>query len=399
MIKKIQVKQLEPGMYVHDLNCGWLQHPFMSNSFKVKSEKIVGKIIDYGIREVYIDTGLGTDVADAPTREEVARQIDSEIDEIIKPETSNRNLVPVKEEIKRAREVKKEAKKTVEKLMNEVRLGKQIEVEKVDHVVEKMVESIFRNRDALSSLGRIKKFDEYTFMHSVSVGVLMISFGKFLGLDRDLVKELGVGGLLHDVGKVKVPVEILTSTRKLSDKEFLEAREHVRHSRTILEKTPSMHKNSIVVAAHHHERVDGSGYPENLQGKEIHLYAQMAAIADVYDAMTSQRCYQRQYQTTETLKKLYEWDGAYNRDLVQKFIRCVGIYPVGSLVRLESGLIAIVMEHGDNSLIYPLVRVVYNANKQKYVMPYDIDLSIKESDRVTGYEIPDKWGIDPEKFI
>jgi HD-GYP domain-containing protein (c-di-GMP phosphodiesterase class II) len=359
MIKKIQVKQLEPGMYVHDLNCGWLQHPFMSKSFTVKNDKIVRKIHDYGIREVYIDTDKGTGVADAPTREEVARQIDSEIDDIIKPERAAKNLVLVREEIKKAKEVKKEAKKTVENLMNEVRLGKQIEVEKVDHVVETMVESIFRNSDALSSLGRIKKADEYTFMHSVSVGVLMISFGKFLGLDISLIKELGVGGMLHDVGKVKIPVEILTSTEKLSEHEFLMAREHVRHSRKILEETPAMHKNSIIVAAHHHERVDGSGYPDKLQGDEIHLYAQMAAIADVYDAMTSQRCYQRQFQPTETLKKLYEWDGAYNRELVQQFIRCVGIYPVGSLVRLESGLIAIVMEHGDNSLIYPEVRVVY----------------------------------------
>jgi HD-GYP domain-containing protein (c-di-GMP phosphodiesterase class II) len=399
MIKKIQVKQLEPGMFVQDLNCGWLKHPFMCKSFTVKNDKIVAKIHDYGIREVYIDTDKGTDVDDAPTREEVSKQIDSEIDDMIKSDTAARNLVPVREEIKRAKEVKKEAKKTIENLMNEVRLGKQIEVEKVDHVVEKMVESIFRNSDALSSLGRIKTVDDYTFMHSVSVGVLMISFGKFLGLDLGLIKEIGVGGLLHDVGKVNVPVEILTSPEKLSDKECLEVREHVRHSRKILEETPDMNKNAITVAAHHHERVDGSGYPEKLQGKEIHIFAQMAAIADVYDAMTSQRCYQRQYPPSETLKKLYEWDGAYNRELVQQFIRCVGIYPVGSLVRLESGLIAIVMEHGDNSLIHPLVRVVYDAKKQKYMMPHDIDLSVNGSDSIAGYELPEKWGIDPEKFI
>jgi HD-GYP domain-containing protein (c-di-GMP phosphodiesterase class II) len=399
MIKKIQVNQLKPGMFVHDLNCGWLQHPFMSTRFKVKNDKIVAKIHNYGIREVYIDTNKGTDVADAPTREEVVKQIDSEIDDIIKPQTDARNLVPVRQEMKRAREVKKEAKKTVENLMNEVRLGKQIEVEKVDHVVENMVESIFRNRDALSSLGRIKKVDEYTFMHSVSVGVLMISFGKFIGLDLALIKELGVGGLLHDVGKVKVPPELLASPEKLSDTEFLKVRDHVLHSRKILEDTPNMHKNSITVAAHHHERVDGSGYPDKLKGKNIHIFAQMAAIADVYDAMTSQRCYQRQFSPTETLKKLYEWDGAYNRELVQQFIRCVGIYPVGSLVRLQSGLIAVVMEHGEKGLIHPLVRVVYDAKKKTYVMPHDIDLSSNGSDSIAGYEVPEKCGIDPEKFI
>jgi len=399
MIKKINVIQLKPGMFIHDLNCGWLQHPFLSQSFKVKDEKIIGKIIDYGIREIYIETDKGLDVAGAPTKEEVNRQIDSEIDEIIKPEMNRGNLVTLKAEITKAMAVKKEAKKTVEKLMNEVRLGKQIEVEKIDRVVEKMVESIFRNKDALTSLGRIKSVDEYTFMHSVSVGVLMISFGKFLGLDYELIKELGVGGLLHDIGKVNVPVEILTSTKKLSDKQLLAVKQHVNHSRTILEQTPSMHKNSIFVASHHHERVDGSGYPQNLKGGEIHLYGQMAAIADVYDAMTSQRCYQRQYQPTETLKKLYEWGDAYNQELVQQFIRCIGIYPVGSFVRLESGLLGVVLDHNETSLIHPVVRVVYDMKKNKKIMPRDIDLSKNGNDRVVGYEHPDKWDIDPEKYV
>lgn len=399
MIKKIKTKQLKPGMYISDLNSGWLQHPFLSNSLKVKDNKIINKITDYGIREVYIDTDKGPDVVDAPTREEVNRKIDSEIDKIIMPETDRGNLVTLREELTKAREVRKEAKKTVESVMTDIRLGKQIEIEKVDHVVEKMVESIFRNRDALASLGRIKKVDDYTFMHSVSVGVLMISFGKFLGLDYKLVKELGVGGLLHDVGKVNVPVEILTSARRLTDDEFLQAKEHVIHSRNILEQAPGICENSVYVAAYHHERIDGSGYPEKLEGENIHKYGQMAAIVDVYDAMTSQRCYQRKYQPTEALKKLYEWNNAYNGEMVQQFIRCVGIYPVGSFVRLESGLLAVVLAHGEKSLIHPTVRIVFDSKKKKYIMPRDIDLSRNGDDRVAGYERPGNWNINPEKYI
>ncbi len=399
MIKKIKTGQLKTGMFIHDINCAWFDHPFVGSRVKVKTEKMIEKIIDYGIGEVYIDTDKGPDVPGAPTREEVSREIDTKINEIVKPKLKRGNLVSVSEEIVKAKQVKKEAKETVQSIMSDVRLGKQIEIEKVDHVVEQMVESIFRNKDALSSLGRIKSIDEYTFMHSVSVGVLMISFGKFLGLDKKLIKELGTGGLLHDVGKVHVPAEILTCKDKLSDDQFMMAKEHVSHGRKILEQTPSMHENSIIVAAHHHERVDGSGYPENLEGPQIHQYAQMAAIADVYDAMTSQRCYQRQYHPTETLKKLYEWANAYNQDLVQKFIRCVGIYPVGSLVRLESGLIGIILDHGEDSLVHPVVRIVFDANKKKYIMPYDIDLSASGSDRVSNYELPAKWGIDPEKYI
>lgn len=386
-------------MFIHDLNCGWLQHPFLSQSFKVKDEKIIGKIIDYGIRKIYINTDKGLDAAGAPTKEEVNRQIDSEINEIIRPEINRGNLVSLKAEITQARKLKKEAKKTIEHLMHEVRLGNRIEVEKVDHIVAKMVESIFRNKDALTSLGRIKSVDEYTFMHSVSVGVLMISFGKSLGIDYEVIKELGVGGLLHDVGKVNVPVEILTSTKKLSDKELLAVKRHVYHSRIILEQTPSMHKNSIFVASHHHERVDGSGYPENLKGNEIHMYGQMAAIVDVYDAMTSHRCYQRQYQPTETLRKLYEWGDAYNQKLVQQFIRCIGIYPIGSLVRLDSGLLGVVLDHNEKSLIQPVVRVVYDMKENIKIMPRDIDLSRNGNYRITGYEHPEKWHIDPEQYI
>ncbi len=399
MIKKVKTSQLKIGMYIHDVNCAWLDHPFMSNHVKIKSEKEIAKISDYGIREVYIDTDKGLDVADAPTREEVNAKIDSEIDEVVKPELSRGNLVSVREEMTRAVEVKKEAKKTVAGIMNDVRLGKQIEIEKVEHVVEKMVESIFRNKDALSSLGRIKKVDEYTFMHSVSVGVLMISFGKYLGLEYEVIKELGVGGLLHDLGKVHVPVEILTSTDKLTEEEFLKVKEHVSHGRSILEKTPNMHENSILVAAHHHERVDGTGYPDKLKGDQINKYAQMAAIADVYDAMTSQRCYQRQFQPTETLKKLYEWGDAYNQELVQQFIRCVGIYPVGSFVQLESGLLGIVLDHGEKGLVDPIVRVVYDAIKQKHLMPRDIDLSRNGNDKVKSYEDPGKWNIDTGKYV
>ncbi len=399
MIKKVKSSQLKPGMFIHDVNCAWFDHPFMGSSVKIKSEKEISKIIGHGISEVYIDTDKGMDVPHAPTREEVNRKIDSEINEVLKPEVHRMNLVSVREEIVRATEVKKEATKTVVDIMNDIRLGKQIEIEKVDHVVEKMVESIFRNKDALSSLGRIKKVDEYTFLHSVSVGVLMISFGKYLGLDYQVIKSLGVGGLLHDVGKVHVPVEILTSNDQLTDEEFVKVKEHVKHSRSILEETPTMNENSIIVAAHHHERVDGTGYPEKLKGSQINMYAQMAAIADVYDAMTSQRCYQRQFQPTETLKKLYEWGNAYNRDLVQQFIRCVGIYPVGSFVYLESGLLGIVLDHGEKGLIYPVVRVVYDVKKQKHIMPRDIDLSINCNDRVKSYEDPVKWDIDIEKYV
>ena len=192
MVKKIKTSQVKPGMFIQDFNCGWLQHPFFSRTAKVKNEKMIQKILNSGIREVYIDTDKGLDVADAPTEQEVDQTIQIELNRVVKPEIGDRNPTSVQEEINRAQEIKKEAKQTVQKIMENIRLGKRFEIEKADQVVNKMIDSIFRNKDALTSLGRIKKVDEYTFFHSVSVSVLMISFAKHLGLDTQLIMTVGI---------------------------------------------------------------------------------------------------------------------------------------------------------------------------------------------------------------
>lgn len=405
MIKKIKVEELKKGMYIHDFNCGWLNHPFMTNNMLVKSEEVIKKTIDYGIREVYIDTNRGYDVGDAPTEEEINAGIQTEIARAVEQEKIERGPVPIQEEIVKAKEIKDEAKKTIQNIMDDIRFGRQIETEKVEHIVDKMIDSIFRNQDALVSLGRIKKKDEYTYMHSVSVGVLMISFGKHLGFDTSLLKEIGIGAMLHDIGKMMVPEAVLTKEEKLTDDEFAVMRKHAEYGRELMEKSHGMTDNAINIAAQHHERIDGTGYPQGLKGEEISYYSKAAAIADVYDAMTSQRCYQEKYMPTVVLKKLYEWSGShYDRYLVQQFIRCVGIYPVGTLVRLESGLVGIIIKHGEKNLLHPVVRIVYNTKNDNFLrVPYDIDLSYESAsggkDRILCYEPQDSFGIRPEMYL
>jgi HD-GYP domain-containing protein (c-di-GMP phosphodiesterase class II) len=399
MIKKIKVALLRPGMFIHDLNCGWMRHPFMSNSIKIKDEKTIDKIIRYGIHEVYIDSNRGLDVTDAPTEEEVKKEIQTELKKVAEIKSKTDIRVPLKKELVKAREIKREVKQTVQNIMEEIRFGKPIRTEKVENVVKKMIDSIFRNQDALVSLGRIKQTDEYTYMHSMSVCVLMISFGKHLGFDIQKLNEVGIGSMLHDIGKMKVPQEILNSNRQLSDKEFNLVKEHVKYSRDLLKETQGIRETSILLAAQHHERIDGRGYPEGLKGDEISLYGQTAAIADVYDAMTSKRCYQRKFEPADVLKKLFEWRELYNPDLVQQFIRCVGIYPVSSLVRLESGLLGVVLNHSEKGLLYPVVRVVYDTKKERQVMPYDIDLSQISEDRVESSESTEKWNINTEIYL
>ncbi len=404
MKKKIEVSKLEPGMFICDFSCGWLQHPFLSKTIKIKDSKTIEKIVKYGIQNVYIDTSRGTDIADAPTEKEVMDEISIEINEVIKFEKESIEPVPVQEEIIRAKKIKKEAKQTVCKVMEDIRMGKQLEIEKVDHVVDQMVASIFRNKNALITLGRLKTIDDYTFFHSLSVGIILISFGKHLGYDQKTVKAIGIAGILHDIGKMKIPAEILTKPGRLTENEFNMIKGHVEHGRTILEQTPGINKTAIQIAYEHHERMDGTGYPCNLKGGEISQLGQMAAIADVYDAITSNRCYHKATEPTDALKKLFEWSEHYfSRELVQQFIRCVGIYPVGTLVRLESGLLGIILAHENNSLLQPVIRIVYNTKRNKYISPYDVDLSVastnKTNDKILNYELPDRWNIYPEAYL
>jgi HD-GYP domain-containing protein (c-di-GMP phosphodiesterase class II) len=400
MIKKIKVNKLKPGMFIQDLNCGWLNHPFIANSFRVKDEHLIEKIMDYGIKEVYIDTDRGTDAQDALTKQEVNHEIQQQMHRVADKEAEKTSQVPLDEEIVKAREIKKEARHTIQNILDDVRFGKQVHKEKAEIMVEKMLDSVFRNPNALISLGRIRKVDEYTYMHSMSVCVLMISFGRYLGYEKDLLREIGVGAMLHDIGKMKVPHELLTKRSGLSDDEFAQLKEHVVFSRMILEQTEGISQTSILLASQHHERFDGTGYPGGLGGDETSEFGQAAAITDVYDAMTSKRCYQPKFEPTDVLRKLFEWsENLYNKSLVQHFIRNVGIYPIGALVRLKSGLLGVVINHGEQSLLHPAVRVVYDTKKDRMIMPFDIDLANSDGDRVVCHELPEKWRISPEKYI
>lgn len=400
-IRKIPVTQLRPGMYIHDINCGWMDHPFVANHFPVKDEATIGKIDSLGIHEVYIDISRGLDVTDnAPTEAEVRRDIASQLASIAEEESAPQRA-PLAEEKHRAARLHVEANQIVRGMISDIRLGKQIEMEKVEPLVENMVDSIFRNPDALMPLGRLKEHDSYTFQHSVSVCTLMIAFARGLELDRKTIKEIAVGALLHDVGKAKVPDEILNKPAKLTDAEFAKMKSHVVQSIVILQNTPGISQIALDVAGQHHERFDGTGYPNKLKGEEISLYGQMGAIVDVYDAITSDRVYHKGMPPTEALGKLLEWSKFhFDPEMVRKFIKAVGIYPTGSLVRLESGRLAVVMEQHPEKLMQPVVLVVYNAKSNVYLKPERIDLAHPASrDRVSGHESFETWSIDPKKWL
>jgi HD-GYP domain-containing protein (c-di-GMP phosphodiesterase class II) len=399
MIKQIRTDQLKPGMYIHDLNCGWLDHPFLSNAFAVRDQATIDKIAKIGIRELYIDTVRGADVWAAPTQQEVNADLERRLQEIARKQPEKPIAAELKDEAARAKRLHGEANKIVRHMMDDIRLGQQIQVDRVEPMVENMVESIFRNQDALLPLARLKNHDDYTFEHSVSVCALMVAFARGMKLPKDVIKEIAMGALLHDVGKARVPDDILNKPAKLNEDEFLQMKDHVVQSIVLLENTPGISETALQVAGQHHERHDGTGYPHKLAGDEISLYGQMAAIVDVYDAISSERVYHKGMSPTQALKKLLEWsDHHFNPQLVQTFIRSIGIYPAGTLVRLDSNRMGVVVEQNEGKLLEPTVRIFYHAGKQHYIPPEIIDLS-KVQDRIASFENYEKWNIDPYQWL
>ena len=283
-------------------------------------------------------------------------------------------------------------------LMEDARLGKQVEVEQIEPISEQMIESAFRNKDAFISLSRIKTKDQYTFMHSVSVAGLMITFSRAMGFDMDLIRQVSIGGLLHDIGKMKTPNEILNKPGKLDDNEFKIMKSHVVYSREMLEGRAGISQAALDVAALHHERVDGTGYPLGLKGDEISEVGQMSTIVDVYDALTSVRVYKSAWEPSVALKKLLEWSSShFNPAQVKQFIRCLGIYPVGTLVELDSGLVGIVLKQGETDLLKPVVRIIYSTRKRDYVKIREVDLS-RTDDFIKQAVSPQVYQIDLATF-
>ncbi|CAK0763946.1 HD-GYP domain-containing protein [Gammaproteobacteria bacterium] len=398
MIKKIPVEELQVGMYIHDINLGWIDHPFSSKNFKLTSPKILQKILNLKVREVYIDTERGLDASKGQSASEVRAQVESDLEKLASPLPSKKSptSVPIQEEWANALEIREDASRVVSKMMEDARLGKQIEIEQADPAVENIVDSIFRNQDALLGAIRIREMDQYTFEHSVSLSVLMVSFCKHMGMSQIELRHAGMGGLLHDVGKSRIPLEILNKPGKLTDEEFSIMRKHVEYSRDILKSWEKMSPISQGIIFEHHERFDGSGYPAGKKGNEISLYGQMAAVVDVYDALTSTRCYHTGKSPHWVLGKLIEWSKFhFNPEIVQRFIRCVGIYPIGTFVSLKSGKLAVVSESNEKDLLHPVVKLIFDTKRSCRLPNVACNLAEQSgpnADQIVGSEIPESYG-------
>ena len=295
--------------------------------------------------------------------------------------SSSKEAILFAKELEMARVVQREAQAVIRDIMQDVRLGKNIESDRVKKVVNNMIDSIFSNQAALASLTRIKDYDEYTFVHSINVCILCLTLGRHLNFSRDELEQMGIGALLHDVGKMRIPPHILNKPGKLTEEEFTEVKKHPLYTLEVLDKSHGIPDSSKQVALQHHERYNGRGYPRGLRGEEIGRFGQIAAIIDVYDAITADRVYKKAIPLHEGIRMIYQGiKEDFNQPLVEHFIQCVGIYPTGTLVLLDTEEIGIVSAVNPGKLLRPNVMLIYQNSKSRYPEPIVADLMEKGED-------------------
>lgn len=396
MLKKIPTEQVKLGMYLQSMEGAWLSHPFWKTKFVLSDAADLAALQASGVPAVWIDVSKGDDLPPAaaepppPLVETVAPPAQAPV---AAPPPAAPLRASMEDELGRAAEVLGRAKTAVIALFGEARLGKAIDSEVCLPIVDEVTSSLARNPSAFVSLARLKTKDDYTFMHSVAVCGLMVALARQMGLPDDQVREAGLAGLLHDVGKMQMPLEVLNKPGALTDAEFGVMRSHPVRGWELLKDGAKVPASTLDVCLHHHEKIDGTGYPHKLAGEQISTFARMGAVCDVYDAITSTRPYKAAWDPAGSLQRMAQWKGQFDPVIFQAFVKSVGIYPTGTLVRLQSGRLAVVVDQNPASLIAPRVKVFFSTKSAMPIPVQVLDLAAPgTTDRIVGREPPDTWG-------
>ena len=400
--KRISIDQLKVGMKVEKLDRSWLATPFLRHRFTITSSEQIKQLHGSGVQELDVDVDDGdqdsNSVVPAMPEEAATPQ------PISLPLEPAPSAIPFAEELPASRHVYKAAKLIIQQAMEDVRMGRALNMEAVSEVVGSMTDSILRNPDALTSLTRLKQFDEYTFFHSVNTSALALSVGRHLGYARAPLLQLGTGMLLHDIGKTLIPIEILNKPGRYAADEFEIMKQHVLRGAEILSSTTGLTDMFLKPALEHHERVDGTGYPNRRSSVDLSQFGRIAAIVDIYDAVTSDRCYHKGKTPHDTLQLLYQLgiQGHVDGALVQQFVQVVGVYPVGSCVSLNTGETAIVKQFNHHAPIQPLVVLITDETRRHRSIPLDLDLTaqLRQPNRtIESILDPFALGIDPCTYL
>jgi len=381
-------------MYVHALEGSWFDHPFWRSKFLLSDPADLQALRSSGIQAVWIDLDKGVDVEAATPPAAEAQPLAAPSDPaLLQPDVES--VAPtqpcsVQDELQPASRLLKRSKEQVTSLFTEARLGKAVDPQQCLPLVEQISASLARNGSALLGLARLKTKDEYTYMHSVAVCALMVALARQLGLPEDQVQEAGMAGLLHDIGKMAMPLDVLNKPGKLSEDEYAIMRSHPERGHAMLLAALTSVSDAVLdVCLHHHEKVDGTGYPHRLAGEEISLLARMGAICDV------NRPYKTAWDASGSLARTAQWQGHFDTQLLHAFVRTVGIYPLGSLVRLQSGRLGVVIEHHPQQLTAPRLKLFYSVRTRAAIPAQELDLSNPQcGDRIVGREDPAAWGFN-----
>jgi putative nucleotidyltransferase with HDIG domain len=340
-----------------------------------------------GIDHCWIDVSKGRDVPSEKPPELAASTATKE-----RPPAPKLERVPLADELQRAARLRARSAQAMRRMFTEVRLGNAIEPGECVSLVDDVVESINRHPDALLSLARLKSADEYTYLHSVAVCALMVALGRQLGLNDAQCRDAGMAGMLHDLGKAAMPQEVLNKPGKLTPEEFDVIKQHPVRGYEMLLAVADVSEGVLDVCRHHHERVDGTGYPDGLAGERISLLARMGAVCDVYDAVTSDRPYKAGWDPAQALSQMATWKGHFDTAIFQSFVKSVGIYPTGSLVRMRSGRLAVVLDQNPSALTKPRVKLFFSTKAGLPLKPQVLDLaSAHAADQIESRESPENW--------
>lgn len=401
MLKTISTSQVTLGMHIHELKGAWVDHPFWKSKFVLNDPDDLKKLQSSIIKEVVIDVSKGVDIVevetisvseDNPLPQEHPQDISQE--KFSEEAKLSPTRVSAAEENVRAKKVIKSSKKAVASMFHEMRMGKAVNQQAAMQLVDDIADSVARNEGALISLVRLKNKDDYTYMHSVAVCALMVALAKQLGLSETETKRAGMAGLLHDIGKAGIPNEVLNKPGALTDEEFTLVKEHPQRGHAMLIQGEVVDEVVLDVCLHHHEKVNGMGYPHKLKSEEISLFAKMGAVCDVYDAITSNRPYKAGWEPGVSLHRMAQWADHFDDSVFKAFVKSMGIYPVGSMVKLQSGRLAVVIDQSPKSLLTPIVKVFFSTKSKSRIPVEVLDLSKSNiKDEIIGHEDPVLWGV------
>lgn len=387
-------------MFIVRLEGSWFRHPFWRVRFLLETPEDLTRLLDSDVSGVIIDEakglGLPWPAAAPPDTAPAAVFAAKPKPPVARAPQSSRPLereTTYAQEKAKAAQLVSKSKKVMRHVFDAARLGKAVRCSDVIGVVDEISASIQRNRLALVNVSRLKSKDEYTCLHSVAVCALMVALARQLKVSEFQVRDLGLAGLLHDVGKMSVPSLILNKPGGLSDEEFAIVQSHPEIGFQLLQESEGIPEIALDVCRHHHEKIDGTGYPERLQAKDISLAARMGAICDVYDALTSNRAYKDAWTPLGAISAMDSWDGQFDRELLFKFMQCVSVYPVGMLVRLRSNRLALTLDNGRRTS-RPRVRAFYSTVERELTKPVDLEIADSfTADQIVEREDPALWGL------